>query len=118
MRVDQTKLREELKHFINFNQVRQQLSLNFDNMCMHILSNYGRDFSPSELERVCDIEFKKFNNLPICPEMYTEIARYIDDMTMYMHQRGELKGAERNEKLQKRFQQYTEDLARAKHKKR
>jgi hypothetical protein len=106
----------EIKSFIRFNEMRRSLHIDFDSMCMHLLNVHKRSFSPSELERHLGLEVKKLEGKSICPEMFDEIARYINEMTLYMHQQGSIKGEERNEKLKKRFDNYRESLAKAKRK--
>ena len=71
-------------------------------------------FSPVELERASVPEFKKLEGLPVGEEMFEEIARYIDDMTIYMHQQGMKLGAKRDDGMKARFERYREDLQKSK----
>ena len=110
MKVDQARLRNEIKEYINWNPVRQTLNIDWDSLCLHILSRYKRMFSPAELERASVPEFKKLEGLVVTDGTFDEIARFIDEMTVYMHQQGLKAGVSRNDGMKARFDQYKEDL--------
>ena len=102
-----------MKNYINFNTIRNTLSIDWDSLCVHILTHYKRMFSPAELERAALPELKKLEGLPVTDSMFDEIAKYIDEMTIYMHQQGLKLGEQRQEGMKERFEQYKEDFARA-----
>jgi len=101
-----------IKSFIRVRLVDNTVHIDYDSMCKFLLDNCRRMFSPSQLERVLAVEVKKLEGLPICPELFDELARYINDMTLYMHQKGEKLGEDRTKTLAERFRKYTESLSR------
>ena len=113
MKTDQTRLRNEIKSFFHYNIVKRYLSIDWDSMCIHILNKYKRSFSPIELERASIPELKKLEGMDVNEGMFNEIARFFDEMSMYLHVKGMTKVEERNEKRTERFLKYQEDLQKS-----
>lgn len=114
-KIDQSGVLTNIKSFIRYNEAKERVSIDFDGMCISLLNQYKRFFNVAELERSLTKELKKIEGKPVCPELFDEIARYVNEMTIFMHHKAGEAAAKRREDVQKRFDKYTEDLARYRH---
>ena len=113
-KIDQSGVLTAIKSFIRYNEVKERVSIDFDGMCILLLNQYRRFFNVALFERELTKELKKVEGKPVSPEFFDEIARYVNDMTIHMHQKSGEAAIKRQEDMQKRFNKYAEDLARYK----
>lgn len=114
-KADQSGVLTAIKSFIRYNEAKERVSIDFDGMCIMLLDQYHRFFNVAAFERALTEELKKIEGKPVSPEFFDEIARYVNEMTIYMHQKSGELATKRQEDMQKRFNKYAEDLARYKH---
>ena len=105
------EIEKGIKSLIHLRGVDNTLHIEYDSICRFLLQNCRRQFSPAQLEKALASEIKKLEGKPICTEMFDEIARYINQMTIYMQQQGERLGQERIETMAKRHREFTQGLS-------
>lgn len=79
-------LTQEIKQFIRTDTTNDsKLRIDFDRMCINILSKFKVEFSQSELERSLVVELKKLEGELISDEIFDAISLYVAKKVIWLH---------------------------------
>jgi len=101
--MDVNKTRSILKQFFRVNHTNNTVFIDFDSMCMFLVKDCKRHFSPSRFEKVLEVEVQKLKGKIISPEMFDRLAEYVDNMTLYIQQEERKLALERQKKVENKL---------------
>lgn len=95
-------IRSNIKQFFNVNSISGALHIDFDSMCIFLIKECRRQFSPAMLEKELAEEVKKLEGKILEPKLFDVLAEYIDQMTLYIQQESTKAGLKREETVRKK----------------
>lgn len=78
------RIQKNLKTFIRVDtKDPTQLRINFDGLCKYLIDQENRRFSPKDFEKTLVQQLKKVEGHEISPGIFSAIAKYIDEKTIW-----------------------------------